>query len=144
MSQDHSTAINLVETGSHSIVVAAAAKGSVSAHRTRKPSTDSGRFIPSETAGQPGWQGVHVVGPHRAGGAAPGGGGEDVAVGETEVAPDTRVLTAFVVGTAEEAPLRAQAEAALAPYKCPRRYIYRDALPRSANGKLLRRALAQA
>ena len=31
----------------------------------------------------------------------------------------------------------------LAPYKCPRRYVFRDALPRNAYGKVLKRQLRQ-
>ena len=58
-----------------------------------------------------------------------------------EVKADTAVLALIHSGTAEESALRTLAETHLAPYKRPRLYLHRPALPRSANGKLDRRAL---
>jgi len=67
----------------------------------------------------------------------------DVAVGEVAVAADLTVLTAFVVphGTTSEAAILDWARDHLATYKLPRRVVFVDRLPRTANGKLLRRAL---
>jgi acyl-CoA synthetase (AMP-forming)/AMP-acid ligase II len=50
-------------------------------------------------------------------------------------------VCAAVVGTAAEAELRRQAEHRLAPYKRPKSYLLVDELPRTATGKVLRRAL---
>jgi acyl-CoA synthetase (AMP-forming)/AMP-acid ligase II len=59
------------------------------------------------------------------------------------VASGARVLAAFYVGAAlDEAAADAHAAARLAEYKRPRMWLQRDALPRNANGKLIRRALA--
>jgi acyl-coenzyme A synthetase/AMP-(fatty) acid ligase len=58
--------------------------------------------------------------------------------------PDTTVVALALVGDAGDATLRGLAEARLARYKQPRAYIRLPALPRSPNGKLDRRALAQA
>ena len=52
-------------------------------------------------------------------------------------------LCAAVVGDAGEEVLRRHAEAHLAPYKRPKTYLWLEELPRSATGKLLRRALAE-
>jgi acyl-CoA synthetase (AMP-forming)/AMP-acid ligase II len=52
-------------------------------------------------------------------------------------------LCAAVVGGADDATLRAHADAHLAPYKRPKRYVRLDELPRTATGKLLRRALPE-
>jgi acyl-coenzyme A synthetase/AMP-(fatty) acid ligase len=67
----------------------------------------------------------------------------DVAVGEVAVAADLTVLTAFVVCHAEtsEAAVLDYAKDHLAAYKRPRRVVFLDRLPRTANGKLLRRDL---
>jgi acyl-coenzyme A synthetase/AMP-(fatty) acid ligase len=69
-------------------------------------------------------------------------GVEDVAVTDVEVRPGLRVIGCFHVGTAEVAALEAHAGAHLARWKKPRLYHRLDALPRSANNKLNRRALA--
>lgn len=67
----------------------------------------------------------------------------DVAVGEVTVAADLTVLTAFVVAhdATTEATILDWARDHLAAYKRPRRVVFLDRLPRTANGKLLRRAL---
>jgi acyl-coenzyme A synthetase/AMP-(fatty) acid ligase len=67
----------------------------------------------------------------------------DVAVGEVAVAADLTVLSAFVVpqGATSEAVILDWAREHLAAYKQPRRVIFVERLPRTANGKLLRRAL---
>ena len=67
----------------------------------------------------------------------------DCAAAAVEVKADTAVIALAHVGDASEPDLRALAEARLARYKQPRLYISLPALPRSANGKLDRRALAQ-
>ena len=48
-----------------------------------------------------------------------------------------------VVGTADEQTLRRHAEERLAPYKRPKTYLLVPELPRTATGKLLRRALPE-
>ena len=64
---------------------------------------------------------------------------------EHAVRPDVTVIAAFVVsreGAARDAAaILAHAEQRLASYKRPREVIFLDSLPRTANGKLLRRAL---
>ncbi len=67
----------------------------------------------------------------------------DVAVGEVAVAADLTVLSAFVVphGATSEAAILGWAKDHLAAYKLPRRVVFLDRLPRTTNGKLLRRAL---
>jgi acyl-coenzyme A synthetase/AMP-(fatty) acid ligase len=67
----------------------------------------------------------------------------DVAVGEVSVAADLTVLSAFVVPhhPTREAAILDWAKEHLASYKQPRRVIFLDRLPRTPNGKLLRRAL---
>lgn len=71
----------------------------------------------------------------------------EVAVAELPVRADLSLIAAFVVPRGawpgEEA-LAAHAASALAAYKCPRVWIEVEALPRTANGKLLRRALVEA
>ena len=67
---------------------------------------------------------------------------EDVAVTEVEVRPGVRVIGCFYVGRAEVAALDGHAGAQLARWKQPRLFHRLDALPRSANNKLNRRALA--
>jgi acyl-coenzyme A synthetase/AMP-(fatty) acid ligase len=69
-------------------------------------------------------------------------GVEDAAVTEVEVRPGVRVIGCFYVGSAEVGALEAHAEAQLARWKQPRIFHRLDALPRSANNKLNRRALA--
>lgn len=59
------------------------------------------------------------------------------------VKAETEVIALAYVGTATPEALAALAETRLARYKQPRLYIPLAALPRSANGKLDRRALAQ-
>lgn len=54
-----------------------------------------------------------------------------------------QVPVAFIVSTLEEASVRQQMERLVAKYKCPVTYIYRDTLPRNANGKLIRRQLKE-
>ncbi|HUY64957.1 MAG TPA: class I adenylate-forming enzyme family protein [Acidimicrobiales bacterium] len=69
-------------------------------------------------------------------------GVEEVAVfGVDDDAWGQRVCAA-VVGEAREEDLRRHAEARLAPYKRPKSYVLVSELPRTATGKILRRALA--
>jgi acyl-coenzyme A synthetase/AMP-(fatty) acid ligase len=65
------------------------------------------------------------------------------AAAEVRPAPDTTVLALFYEGPCvlDEALLRQCAEKALAGWKQPRHYQHLDTLPRTANGKLIRRAL---
>lgn len=72
----------------------------------------------------------------------PGAG--DVAVAELSVGPGSSIIAAFWTGPADEAELRGFAESNLARYKQPREYIRLDALPRTATGKINRRALRAA
>lgn len=69
----------------------------------------------------------------------------EVAVGELAVREDVNVIAAFVVpkdpDEADAEPLLAYAHAHLAGYKCPREVVFVDALPRTANGKVMRRQL---
>ncbi|MEL6168528.1 MAG: class I adenylate-forming enzyme family protein [Pseudomonadota bacterium] len=52
------------------------------------------------------------------------------------------IVACYVAETVlDEAALSSHMSERLAPYKLPRRFIHMDALPRGANGKLLRRAL---
>ncbi len=62
---------------------------------------------------------------------------------EIRPTPDTTLIALFYEGPCriDEARLRQRAEIVLADWKRPRHYQHLDALPRSANGKLLRRAL---
>ena len=66
------------------------------------------------------------------------------AAAEVEPTPGTRIIALFYEGPcAIEAPLLHQrAETALARWKQPRHYQHLDTLPRTATGKLIRRALA--
>ena len=70
----------------------------------------------------------------------------EVAVAEHKVRPDVSVIAAFVVlrpGAAGNADsILAHAAKHLADYKRPRDVIFVSSLPRSANGKVIRRALA--
>ncbi len=69
----------------------------------------------------------------------------EVAVAERQVRSDVRVIAAYVVPaeghevSSEE--LFAHAAEHLAAYKCPREIVVIDHLPRTANGKVMRRAL---
>jgi acyl-coenzyme A synthetase/AMP-(fatty) acid ligase len=69
----------------------------------------------------------------------------DVAVAEKRVREDVSVIAAFVVlkegRMRNTASILAHAEAQLAAYKRPREVVFIDNLPRTANGKLMRRAL---
>ena len=68
---------------------------------------------------------------------------EDCAVTEVEVKAGTRVIACFYTSHSplDGGALAAHAEAALARWKQPRLWVRLDALPRSANNKLNRRAL---
>jgi len=72
----------------------------------------------------------------------------EVAVAEHRPRPDVSVVTAFVVpreGSARDpGSILAYAETRLAAYKRPREVIFLDRLPRTPNGKLLRKALGDA
>ena len=67
----------------------------------------------------------------------------EVAAVELRVKSDASVIAAFYASTdvIVDTELAAHCAAHLAHYKCPRIFIRRDALPRGANNKLLRRAL---
>lgn len=74
----------------------------------------------------------------------------EVAVTELTVREGVSVIAAFVVPRdpdepdgVDAAPLLAYAHQHLAAYKCPREIIFTDRLPRTANGKVRRRELAQ-
>lgn len=70
----------------------------------------------------------------------------EVAVAEREVRPGVRIVSAWVVprrdGQLDVPALLAYAAEHLAAYKCPRDVVTVERLPRTANGKLLRRNLA--
>jgi acyl-coenzyme A synthetase/AMP-(fatty) acid ligase len=63
---------------------------------------------------------------------------------EVEVAPGTRIVALFYEGPCriDSATLHQRAEMALARWKQPRHYQHIATLPRTANGKLIRRGLA--
>jgi acyl-coenzyme A synthetase/AMP-(fatty) acid ligase len=65
------------------------------------------------------------------------------AAAEVRPTPDTTLLALFYEGPCaiDEALLRQRAEKTLARWKQPRHYQHLDTLPRTANGKLIRRAL---
>lgn len=68
----------------------------------------------------------------------------DCAAVEVQVKSDASVIALFYTGQEVDADtLSSFASAHLARYKCPRLFVYRDSLPRGANGKLLRRALRE-
>lgn len=70
----------------------------------------------------------------------------EVAVAELPVRDDLTLIAAFVLPDGpmpDEAALSAHAEARLAPYKRPRLWIPVEALPRTANGKLIRKRLVE-
>ncbi|MDO5657667.1 MAG: class I adenylate-forming enzyme family protein [Paracoccus sp. (in: a-proteobacteria)] len=71
-------------------------------------------------------------------------GAGDVAVTEIAVAPGVTIIAAFWTGPAPRATLEAAAKAGLARYKQPRDYIALAELPRTATGKINRRALRAA
>ena len=66
-------------------------------------------------------------------------------VAAREVSDGVQVIAAWIVpeGEVTAEALQAHAEQALAAYKCPRAYYFVSDLPRSANGKILRRALGR-
>lgn len=70
----------------------------------------------------------------------------EVAVAELAVREDVKIIAAFVVpkdpDDADAGPLLEYAHQHLAGYKCPREVVFIDALPRTANGKVLRRQLS--
>lgn len=70
----------------------------------------------------------------------------EVAVTEIRVRADVSVVAAFIVlregMTAESAELGRFAESRLAAYKCPREWRFVASLPRTANGKVQRKKLA--
>lgn len=67
----------------------------------------------------------------------------EVAVGEVEISPAVRILTAFVVANdqCDGGALLTWAKPHLATYKLPRRVVFVSRLPRTGNGKLKRRDL---
>lgn len=70
----------------------------------------------------------------------------EAAVVAREIRPGVEIISAFYVpetAPLSEADLAAHCSARLARYKCPRSFTPLDALPRGANGKLLRRALKE-
>lgn len=67
----------------------------------------------------------------------------DCAAAAIRVKRDTEILVLAHTGNATQSDLTALAQSRLARYKHPRRFIRLPVLPRSANGKLDRRALAQ-
>ncbi|MEZ5844443.1 MAG: class I adenylate-forming enzyme family protein [Hyphomicrobiaceae bacterium] len=71
----------------------------------------------------------------------------EVACAEVQVRADVSVIGAFIVARDAARPpapaaIIAFASERLAPYKCPRKVVVVDTLPRTANGKLKRAALA--
>lgn len=67
----------------------------------------------------------------------------DIGVTDLEIKPDTRIIAAFYVAdqTLDESALQTFAARTLARYKQPRLFRRVAALPRNANGKLVRRSL---
>jgi acyl-coenzyme A synthetase/AMP-(fatty) acid ligase len=69
----------------------------------------------------------------------------EVACAEVKVRADVSVITAFIVAHAgavrDAGEIERFAAERLAAYKCPRSITFVDALPRTANGKLMRAAL---
>lgn len=71
----------------------------------------------------------------------------EVACAEKRVREDVSVIAAYVVPRDPATPpdaqaLIAHAHAHLAPYKCPREIVFVSSLPRTANGKVMRRGLS--
>jgi acyl-coenzyme A synthetase/AMP-(fatty) acid ligase len=69
-------------------------------------------------------------------------GVEDCAALAISPKPDTTIIALAHSGSATDPALEELAQARLARYKQPRAFVHLDALPRSPNGKLDRRALA--
>ncbi len=71
---------------------------------------------------------------------------DEAAAVDRAVTPETTLIALHYTGptAVDDAALRAHAEAHLARYKQPRLFIHEQALPKNANGKLLRRALGPA
>ena len=71
----------------------------------------------------------------------------EIAAAEIQIRPDLNVIGAFVVAREGARPdsqsIRDFAEARLAAYKVPKEVVFLDALPRNANGKLVRSQLPQ-
>ena len=71
----------------------------------------------------------------------------EAGVAELRPRPDLSVIAGFVVLKADavedEAALLAWCASRLAAYKCPRAIRFVDALPRTANGKVQRKRLAE-
>lgn len=67
----------------------------------------------------------------------------EIAVTDIAVKQDVRIVAAFYTAASDldEEALKAEAATRLARYKCPRAFVRIDALPRNANGKVLRKAL---
>lgn len=86
------------------------------------------------------------VSPHEVEGALQAHPGvAEVACSEIKVRDDVAVIGAFIVASTEQPPsqdeLTAFAAENLASYKRPRTYVFVDALPRTRNGKIQRKAL---
>lgn len=71
-------------------------------------------------------------------------GSGDIAVTEISVGPGSSVIAAFWTGTATAGELQTLAKTGLARYKQPREFIWLEQLPRTATGKINRRALRDA
>ena len=69
---------------------------------------------------------------------------EDCAAVSVEIREDTHIICLAHVSDLSDPDLRQHADSCLARYKQPRLYVGLDALPRGANGKLNRKALAAA
>ena len=71
----------------------------------------------------------------------------EVAVTELSVRDDVKVIAAYIVPregiTPDKASIEIHAKENLAAYKCPREIVFVEKLPRTANGKVMRRALHQ-
>ncbi|MCT4558563.1 MAG: acyl--CoA ligase [Pelagimonas sp.] len=70
-------------------------------------------------------------------------GVNEIAVTDIAIKEDVRIIAAFYTSGSDldEEDLKSRAETRLARYKCPRTYLRMEALPRNANGKVLRKAL---
>ena len=67
---------------------------------------------------------------------------QELAIGQRTLSSGATVLVAYYVGAPlDETQADAAATARLARYKRPRMWLRREALPRNANGKLIRRRL---
>lgn len=69
----------------------------------------------------------------------------EIGVTQVEVKPDVFIIAAFYTAQdpIDTAVLHAHAHERLAHYKTPRSYVHLERLPRNANGKLMRSALAE-